>query len=100
MATTEKTAVAIRVALEGILEAAELIRPSRYYEQFAIGTSTRVLTRGELTFCRRIMPLADGTLDVIDRDGNAQSLTVKESVAEDIEATQILGNTGACKVYW
>jgi hypothetical protein len=70
------------------------------FEEVAISTAARSLVRDGYTHCRRIMPLADGSIVVKQADGASRPLTVKVSVAEEIEATELTSNTVAVKVYW
>jgi hypothetical protein len=100
MAILERFITAIVAATEATQAAAEALRPSPVYEQFAISTASSVLTRGDYTYCRRIMPLADGTIVVTQRDGNSKTLTVVSGLEEPIEATMLMSNTCALKVYW
>ncbi len=97
---------AMRSTLTAILAA---LRSSPQFEEVAANTAGPVLdltTKGQ-GYCRRIMPLADGTIVVRERgDGTEagsdvlRTLTVKASIEEPIEATALVSNSGAVKVYW
>ncbi len=89
---------AMRAALDAILAA---LRSSSEYEEIAInaGPVLDLTGRGD-GYCRRIVPLDDGTIVVRQSDSTLRTLTVKESVAEDIEAIALVSNTVAVKIYW
>jgi hypothetical protein len=100
MAILERFVTAIVAATEATQAAVEALRSSPHFEQFAAQTSPQSLTRGDYAYCRRIMPLADGTIVVKQRDGQSRALTVVSGQAEPIEATELTSSTGICKVYW
>jgi hypothetical protein len=76
------------------------LRSSSEYQEFAAISQPQTLVRGSYTYCRKILPVADGTLVVRQRNGDQRTLTLKTSVAQDIEATEIISSTGIVQVLW
>jgi hypothetical protein len=89
----------IRALLEALLAAT---RSSGEYEEYPANTTGPALDltgRGD-GYCREIMPLADGTIVVRQRDTTLRTLTLKTSIARPIEAIALVSNTAALQVLW